>query len=399
MTAAASVPPFINVVWAASAGGAYITNPVPVPSQQGIKNGAASWTDGYPPNTFLPPASGGAGPFGADMNGVLNQIAADIQWLQAGAIYPYNAAFQAAIGGYPQGARVQSAATIGLIWYSLVDNNTTDPDTGGAGWLALIRRFAITGSILNLYVSPSGSNSNSGLAIGSPWQTLTYAQGWIEDNLDGMGNQVIVNLANGTYTSGINANGVTPGLTGQQAILYTGGSGAIISPTNGPAVRVVYGSTIALSGCTLQSNAATGGVQGAVISISLDGSLYMVGGTSIGAVVSGWASMQCLYGGNIEIAGTVTVTADATSVAFASHAGVIESSAELILSGTRTFSNGTLSSTNNGLIDWSLGSWSGSAGSSVPYLVATGGGLQTNGALSSIPGSGSASVTSPGWAA
>lgn len=61
----------------------------------------------------------------------------------------YDAAFQTAVGGYPAGAEVLSATTPGLSWMSTTDNNTTNPDTGGAGWLAQ-------------YFSPAASIAASG---------------------------------------------------------------------------------------------------------------------------------------------------------------------------------------------------------------------------------------------
>jgi hypothetical protein len=109
-------------------------NVIPVPSQQGTTPGAASYTDGFPPLTAVDPTEGGVGPSKADFNGILNAVSAIDLWLNAGASFPYDATFQTAIGGYPQGARVLMAAGGGF-WLSIVDNNMTDPDTGGAGWI------------------------------------------------------------------------------------------------------------------------------------------------------------------------------------------------------------------------------------------------------------------------
>lgn len=112
------------------------TNPIPVPSQIGVTPGAASWTDGFPPLCATPVISGGVPPAKADMNGGLYQMSAVDVWLCAGGGFPYSSAFSAAIGGYPKGARVLAATGL-WYWHSNVDNNTTDPDTGGAGWSAV----------------------------------------------------------------------------------------------------------------------------------------------------------------------------------------------------------------------------------------------------------------------
>jgi len=55
-------------------------------------------------------------------------------WYNMGGPINYDATFQTAIGGYPKGAILQSAVTVGLLWVNTVDNNLTNPDASGAGW-------------------------------------------------------------------------------------------------------------------------------------------------------------------------------------------------------------------------------------------------------------------------
>lgn len=126
-----SIPAKIPVPFGAGATSGYIRT-VPVPSQISTDPGAASFTDGFPPLTFLPVSAGGIPPDGRDINGILNEITAWLQWMNAGGPVGYDSAFSAAIGGYPKGALLSAAA--GGWWVSTVENNTTDPDTGGAGW-------------------------------------------------------------------------------------------------------------------------------------------------------------------------------------------------------------------------------------------------------------------------
>jgi len=126
------VPVQIVEAWATSGSK---TNPIPVPSQVGITPGAASWTTGFPPLCDTPLISGGIPPSMQDTNGALYQMSAVDVWMCAGGGFPYNSAFQTAIGGYPKGARVLMASGNGY-WVSTTDNNVTDPDTGGAGWAA-----------------------------------------------------------------------------------------------------------------------------------------------------------------------------------------------------------------------------------------------------------------------
>jgi hypothetical protein len=111
-------------------------NAIPTASQIGITPGAASLTDGFPPLTFTPIASGGIPPAGADFNGILNMITAVQQWQSAGGIFKYDATFSTAIGGYPAGA-VLMGSDNATQWLNLADNNTTDPETSPANWAAL----------------------------------------------------------------------------------------------------------------------------------------------------------------------------------------------------------------------------------------------------------------------
>lgn len=128
-----SAPTKIQIPFGNSAGGAY-KRTVPVASQIGIQNGAASYTDGFPPLNFTPVNAGGVPPFGQDMNGILYDVSAHARWWAAGGPVYYDSAYQTTIGGYPKGACVQSTVTPARLWCSTVNNNTSNPDTGGAGW-------------------------------------------------------------------------------------------------------------------------------------------------------------------------------------------------------------------------------------------------------------------------
>lgn len=130
-----NIPSKIPLPFANAAGGSYV-NTIPVNSQIGIVNGRASLADGFPPLTFTPIASGGVPPFGSDMNGILKEITSIQQWQEAGGFFPFDASFAATIGGYPAGAIIQSSNHTGL-WLSTIENNSNNPDTGGAGWSSL----------------------------------------------------------------------------------------------------------------------------------------------------------------------------------------------------------------------------------------------------------------------
>lgn len=129
------LPVKFTVPFANGAGPSFIQNPIPVSSQIGITAGAASFTDGFPPLNFSPISSGGVPPRGVDFNGILFQITSWNRWTQAGGSVPYDATFQTGIGGYPAGAIVESVVCPGNFWQSTTDNNVTNPDAFGAGWI------------------------------------------------------------------------------------------------------------------------------------------------------------------------------------------------------------------------------------------------------------------------
>lgn len=97
----------------------------------------ASYTQGFPPITMLPIASGGIPPDGDDFNGILYNITSHTLWVNAGGQYIFDAALSSAIGGYPKGMVLQNNA-LNASYVSLIDNNTnnfnTDPSQIGVTW-------------------------------------------------------------------------------------------------------------------------------------------------------------------------------------------------------------------------------------------------------------------------
>lgn len=157
---ATSVPARFGIPWGNSAGGAYI-RAIPQASQIGITAGAASLTDGFPPLNFTQIGAGGVPPFGQDFNGILNQITKWDQWVAAGGPIPFDAAFAASIGGYPKGAILSAGTggTTGQFWLNSIDGNTSNPDTGGANWLAqffIANLTGITGLVPGTYTRLKG---------------------------------------------------------------------------------------------------------------------------------------------------------------------------------------------------------------------------------------------------
>lgn len=108
-----------------------------IPEGASSTPGIASLTTGFPPLCFTPVEAGGLPPAGADFNGMFNYITAIQRWQCAGGQFTYNGAFavDSNVGGYPLGALLLRADGTGQ-WLNTAENNTTSPETGGAGWVA-----------------------------------------------------------------------------------------------------------------------------------------------------------------------------------------------------------------------------------------------------------------------
>lgn len=273
---ASNIPAKFQIPFANAAGAGYIRT-VPVPSQIGITNGAASFTDGFPPNCFIPPAAGGSWPFGQDFNGLQNVITAWLQWEQAGGAITYDSTFQSEIGGYPNGAIVQSAVTSGLLWRSTADNNTTNPDTGGAGWVAasggrLIGVQIFTAS--NTYNPTAGTRAarvqlvgggaagagagatGSGqVSIGSGGNSGSYAESYII----GPTTQTVTVGAGGTGVAG--AAGGAGGATSFGTLITApgGNAGSYAGVISAPACTGINGNSPASGGSIINTAGDSGG--------------------------------------------------------------------------------------------------------------------------------------------
>lgn len=231
----ADIPDKYPIPWAYAAGGAYI-RPIPTASQIGIQDGAASLTDGYPPLNFQPVASGGVPPFGQDMNGILNQITLWQQWQQAGAPIIYDSAYQSAIGGYPQHSVVWSALYPYTIWMSTTNDNVTNPDAGGAGWVVYTLHDPNTAALII-----DGNNTNGagvkfqGDGIATPWKYIRV-KGGVLQVMNNAYNAVILALTDagalsipGQATVGVGAigSGNAAAVTRLGDFTRTGSSGSV----------------------------------------------------------------------------------------------------------------------------------------------------------------------------
>lgn len=147
----------------------------------------------------------------ANFNSLMNDVTSFLRDVQSGVILPYNLSLATAIGGYPLAARILRADGQG-IWINTVAGNTSNPDTGGAGWRALI-----DAGLLNLTLSSADV-------------TLTALQA---------ANKVIA--LNGTLSTNVNV--IFPAWLGAEWTIYnvltTNGFTATIKNPSGAAVVTV----------------------------------------------------------------------------------------------------------------------------------------------------------------
>lgn len=282
---ASQQPTKFPIGFGASAGGAYI-RAIPQASQIGIQAGAASLTDGFPPLTFQSEAAGGVPPFGEDFNGILNQLSLWCQWVTAGSPVFYNSSFSASIGGYPSGALLNQLANPRFYWVSLVDDNPSNPDTGGANWYdtsKIVVGGVLSGTLPNPSLASGAAATNVGTLGGSLTGTLPnpgiansgvtpaqYNAAFVIVTADGR----ITSAANApypTYTtlkSGAGATYTLPGAVKRLKIRMVGGGGGGSTFTGGQSggngTQSAFGSSTAFGGGggTYAGNPGSGGTGG-----------------------------------------------------------------------------------------------------------------------------------------
>ncbi len=395
-----NTPVKIPLPFAAAAGGAYI-NAIPLLSQIGIpgQDGRASFTDGFPPKTFTPLATGGKGPFGSDANGLLHQVTNGLQWLQAGGPLFYDATFSSQISGYPRGALIQATGTLGLFWMSIVDNNMTDPDTGGSGWIALLIRTTATAGV-DYYLSPGGSDSvGDGSAI-SPWRQPQHAWDFLS-TVDLNKQAVTVHVADGGYNP-LHASGQLLGQADVGSVLFQGNT---VTPNNVTIIATNDSSIVAEAGANFTVRgfhfAATGtGVsQGFGITCGR-GSNVSFNNIDFGACAT--AHVNANEGSTATATAGYSISGASPYHLYSDALGIIQTFAGITvtLTGTPAFATAYAAVSRNALIIANGCTFSGSA-TGTKCIVGTGGGIDTEvgatPALAYFPGSVNGTAPTSGW--
>lgn len=208
-------PASFPIPFAANAGGSFIRS-IPVNSQIGVLDGAASLNDGFVPDNFIPLAGGGVPPFGQDMNGILKQVTAWCQWLEAGGPVSYDSAFSTAIGGYPKGARLISNVAPAFQWYSAIDGNATNPDDPltSSGWIRVgipagMPLPFLTSAVPGTFAIMNGStigNASSNATYADPATLFLYVFNWPNTILPILTSGGVVTTRGANAVADFNAN-------------------------------------------------------------------------------------------------------------------------------------------------------------------------------------------------
>lgn len=255
----------------------YLNIPIPDASQIGITINAASFADGFPPTTMTPEATGGLPFFGQDMNGILWMVSAYCANFAAGALPIYNATLATNILGYPLGVVLVNTNGNGL-WVNVVDGNTTNPDTGGLGWIPMVSAGVHQQSV-------AGSSDVTLLGLNAAYPCINLV-GVLTGNINvifpsgtanGGRQWIIMNSTTGAFTITLKTaagTGVLCPQTGPGAptsiycdntnIQYTGVSTAGLAPLNSPAFTGTPTAPTASSGTNTTQIATTAMVQAAI---------------------------------------------------------------------------------------------------------------------------------------
>lgn len=292
---ASEIPAGIPLPFAASG----TKNAIPIPSQIGITPGAASLTDGFPPLTMTPVAAGGVPPSGADFNGIFNMITAVQQWQSAGGVFKYDSDFSTAIGGYPAGAVLMSTDNK-TKWLNLADNNTTDPDGGGAAnWITMSGGRLLKTSI---YINDAGTLkvSINGGAFASSSSTFTALSltSFVDVEVNGSGGAggggEVPGAGNVSAGSGGGAGGyarkiITSGFSGVTVTVGAGGAG-VTGATGNSGSSSSFGALISATG-------GAGGTLGSIVAPSNQPVGWSAGGTGTGGTINaeGGAGQFAIY--------------------------------------------------------------------------------------------------------
>lgn len=232
----------------------------------------------------------------------------------------------------------------GVLQNAVIQNGLlSDVEYNGSSMIVLdpvASRTVLTAN-LNLYVATTGSDTaNTGLSSGSPFLTLQKAYNYLQQNYD-LGGQytATINVATGTYTAGLQANGPIIGaLNGPGSVIVNGvGAGTNIDP---PGASTCFGAAngaqYGISNCSIQSS---GSGSNGVVTNDATSRIQIGSGIVFGGMAAG-AHILCT-GGMVSVLAGYTIAGGAGTHVFASNTGALVTyvASTMTLTGTPAFTN------------------------------------------------------------
>lgn len=267
---------------------------------------------------------------------------------------------------------------------------------------APVRAKLAIGTSLTLFIATTGSDTNMPLVSGTPWLTIQQCWNYVQANID-IGNNkggagVVCQLATGTYTASNNQGGGNAALNaagtipGQNTLIGLTIQGDCVTPSNTfihPGTGSIIGADdyagLAIGCVTVQVGSANAAV---FVSqhhafVAVDDKVTVAGGAQTGS------ALQAQDRGHIIQFGTLTITGGtgAGSTATASVQSSVEVTGTLVLTNTTSLATYQAS---DGSVIVSSGVVYSASGATITnkYVLTNGGYLNTGGACSSVPGTG-----------
>lgn len=232
---------------------------------------------------------------------------------------------------------------------------------------------------LNLFVATTGNDNNNGTSPSTPFATIQAAVNAVMHNYDFNGFAPIINVANGTYTSGAKVSGSPLGIGGTRQLTIIGNSATptacVINVTNDSCFLGFNGAFFAVTGFALSAT-GTAQSQGAGV-LSFSSAISVVGGMSFGT-----CAFAHIYasGGVVSVSGAYNITANSPTHFGADASGFVNIiSVTATIAGGLTFSAAFATSQRAGLIQIATSSFPGSTPTCTRFIVAQNGVISTNG--------------------
>lgn len=333
----------------------------------------------------------------AQMNAIFNDITLSLSRLQQFAFPQWITSANNDGTPYPYANGAVVLYTVdGVVYQSIVGANTATPGTDPTKWIPYLSNYALLKnsrtrllSNATFYVNgATGSDSNDGLTVGTPWATLQHAANVIFQNYDMAGFNIDVECADFATYAGFVMQGAPPGCDTVGSILFNATSGnpaaCVIAETSGSCVVSTTGAKFSIAGFGLTNSGGNG------LDVNNGGALGHAGlnfGAISGAQKFAWNN------GRITSSAAHTVNGSAGFNVDAANGGVIDEACAVTITGTPAYGQSFANAVNGGIINLTGTTYTGTA-TGKEYNADFNGVIQTNGLT--LPGNIAGTATNGG---